>query len=100
MTTEPDLRARNLRTLALLAALFVVPLALAFFTYYGTSWRPLARVNHGELIIACAGAAGKRTARRYCPRRRRRPPRCSATSGRWSTSATAAARMPAGRRCT
>ena len=50
-TNEPDLRARNLRTLALLAALFVVPLALAFFTYYGTSWRPLARVNHGELII-------------------------------------------------
>jgi cytochrome oxidase Cu insertion factor (SCO1/SenC/PrrC family) len=50
-TTEPALRARNLRTLALLAALFVVPLALAFFTYYGTSWRPLARVNHGELIV-------------------------------------------------
>jgi len=50
-TTEPALRARNLRTLALLASLFVVPLALAFFTYYGTAWRPLARVNHGELII-------------------------------------------------
>lgn len=50
-TSEPDLRARNLRTLALLAALFVVPLALAFFTYYGTSWRPPARVNHGQLII-------------------------------------------------
>ena len=49
-TSEPELRARNLRTLALLASLFVVPLALAFFTYYGTSWRPLARVNHGELI--------------------------------------------------
>jgi hypothetical protein len=50
-TTDPGLRARNLRTLALLASLFVVPLALAFFTYYGTAWRPLARVNHGELII-------------------------------------------------
>ena len=50
-TTDPGLRARNLRTLALLAALFVVPLALAFFTYYGTSWRPPTRVNHGELII-------------------------------------------------
>ena len=48
--TEPGLRARNLRTLALLAALFLVPLALAFFIYYGTAWRPLARVNHGELI--------------------------------------------------
>jgi hypothetical protein len=50
-TTEPDLRARNLRTLGLLAALFVVPLALAFFTYYGTAWRPLTRVNHGQLIL-------------------------------------------------
>ncbi len=44
------LRARNLRTLALLAALFLVPLALAFFTYYGSSWRPSRTVNHGRLI--------------------------------------------------
>jgi hypothetical protein len=44
------LRARNLRTLALLAALFLVPLALAFFTYYGSSWRPTHTVNHGRLI--------------------------------------------------
>jgi hypothetical protein len=50
-TTQPGLRARNLRTLLLLASLFVVPLGLAFFTYYGTAWRPIARVNHGELII-------------------------------------------------
>jgi hypothetical protein len=49
-TTEAGLRARNLRTLGLLAALFLVPLAVAFFTYYGTAWRPLGRVNHGELI--------------------------------------------------
>jgi hypothetical protein len=44
------LRARNLRTLGALAALFVLPLALAFFAYYGTSWRPAGRVNHGVLI--------------------------------------------------
>ena len=44
------LRARNLRTLAALAALFLLPLALAFFTYYGTGWRPGAHVNHGQLI--------------------------------------------------
>ena len=44
------LRARNLRTLAALAALFLVPLVLAFFIYYGTGWRPAARVNHGTLI--------------------------------------------------
>ncbi len=45
-----DLRARNLRTLALLAALFLLPLALAFFAYYATGWRPSAHVNHGQLI--------------------------------------------------
>ena len=47
---QAELRARNLRTLAVLAALFLAPLALAFFTYYGTDWRPGARVNHGQLI--------------------------------------------------
>jgi len=46
----PDLRARNLRTLAALAALFLVPLALSFWMYYATDWRPAGRVNHGELI--------------------------------------------------
>jgi hypothetical protein len=45
-----ELRARNLRTLAVLAALFLAPLALAFFTYYGTDWRPSAHINHGVLI--------------------------------------------------
>jgi hypothetical protein len=47
---DPGLRARNLRTLALLAGLFLVPLALAFCTYYGSAWRPGRTVNHGELI--------------------------------------------------
>jgi hypothetical protein len=42
--------ARNLGTVGALAALFLVPLALAFFTYYGTDWRPAQRVNHGVLI--------------------------------------------------
>ena len=45
-----QLRARNLRTLGALAALFLLPLAVAFFTYYATSWRPVGRVNHGVLI--------------------------------------------------
>ena len=44
------LRARNLRTLGLLAALFLLPLVLAFCTYYGTAWRPAGHVNHGTLI--------------------------------------------------
>jgi hypothetical protein len=48
--TPGQLRARNLRTLALLAALFLVPLLIAFCTYYGSSWRPARTVNHGLLI--------------------------------------------------
>lgn len=48
--TERQLRARNLRTLALLASLFVLPLLIAFWAYYGTGWRPVHHVNHGELI--------------------------------------------------
>jgi hypothetical protein len=44
------LRARNLRTLAALAALFFLPLLVSFWLYYGTSWRPAGHVNHGELI--------------------------------------------------
>jgi hypothetical protein len=49
-TPDPRaLRARNLRTLAALAALFLAPLAIAFFTYYGTGWRPARLVNHGVL---------------------------------------------------
>lgn len=49
--TEPRLRARNLRTLAVLAGLFLLPLLLAFCMYYGSDWRPAQRINHGELII-------------------------------------------------
>ncbi len=45
-----DLRMRNLRMLAVLAALFLLPLLLSFWMYYGTAWRPASRVNHGELI--------------------------------------------------
>ncbi|MGC1730608.1 MAG: hypothetical protein WA747_14675 [Steroidobacteraceae bacterium] len=50
VTAQAGLRARNLRTVAALAALFLVPLALAFFTYYATGWRPIRHVNHGTLI--------------------------------------------------
>jgi hypothetical protein len=49
-TPARALRERNLRTLAGLAALFGLPLVIAFFTYYGTGWRPAGRVNHGVLI--------------------------------------------------
>lgn len=49
-TSADALRARNLRTLAALAALFFVPLLASFWLYYGTSWRPAGHVNHGDLI--------------------------------------------------
>jgi hypothetical protein len=45
-----SVRTQNLRTVAALAALFLLPLLLAFYTYYGTAWRPAGRVNHGSLI--------------------------------------------------
>lgn len=47
---ENQLRARNLRLLGALGGLFLLPLALAFWMYYGTGWRPIRTVNHGELI--------------------------------------------------
>lgn len=45
-----ELRSRNLRTVFLLAALFMLPLAASFYLYYGAGWRPAGSANHGELI--------------------------------------------------
>ena len=47
---EDNLRARNLRTVGLLAGLFLLPLALSFWLYYGLHWHPAGMTNHGELI--------------------------------------------------
>jgi hypothetical protein len=44
------LRSRNLRTVAALAGLFLVPLVASFWMYYGGGWQPGGRSNHGELI--------------------------------------------------
>lgn len=52
------LRHRNLLTLAGLAALFLIPLLASFWLYYGTSWRPPDRVNHGVLISPPRRLAG------------------------------------------
>lgn len=49
-TTVKELRSRNLRTLAVLAGLFLLPLLVSFWAYYATDWRPAAHVNHGELV--------------------------------------------------
>jgi hypothetical protein len=43
-------RARNLRTVGALAALYLLPLALAFYVYYASGWRPPGHLNRGTLI--------------------------------------------------
>jgi len=53
MTSDPiapELRSRNLRTILLLAALFLLPLVASFVLYYGNLWRPSGSAAHGELI--------------------------------------------------
>jgi cytochrome oxidase Cu insertion factor (SCO1/SenC/PrrC family) len=47
---DPQLRRRNFRTVFALAALFMLPLLLSFWLYYGWHWRPAGMTNHGELI--------------------------------------------------
>jgi hypothetical protein len=44
-----SLRSRNLRTIAVLAALFLLPLVIAFVMYYG-GWSPADQSIHGELF--------------------------------------------------
>jgi len=48
--TDAAARRRSRAGLITLAALFFVPLALSFYLYYGTSWRPSGGAQHGELI--------------------------------------------------
>lgn len=48
--TDASARRRSRAGLIALAALFFVPLALSFYLYYGTSWRPSGGAQHGELI--------------------------------------------------
>ena len=46
----PALMKKNRRPLLLLVVIFIAPLAFAFWLYYGSSWRPAQRTNHGELV--------------------------------------------------
>ncbi len=43
--------ARGRRNLVGVAALFFLPLGLAFWLYYAGGWRPAGATNHGELIV-------------------------------------------------
>ena len=45
-----DSRARGRRTLLLVAAVFLVPVAVAFTLYYGKLWRPAGSASKGQLI--------------------------------------------------
>jgi len=45
----PGSRSSRLPLLGL-ALLFLAPLAVAFWVYYGSAWRPSGRTNHGTLI--------------------------------------------------
>jgi hypothetical protein len=48
---RPAAPARGKRPLlVVMLILFAAPLAAAFWLYYGSSWRPSVRTNHGELI--------------------------------------------------
>jgi len=49
-TLDPELHRRNFRTVFALGGLFLLPLLLSFWLYYGVHWRPLGTTNHGELI--------------------------------------------------
>ena len=47
---DPELHRRNFRTVFALGGLFLLPLLLSFWLYYGLHWRPPGTTNHGELI--------------------------------------------------
>ena len=58
-TPDPAAVRRGRRQLVVLAALFFVPLAVAFWLYYGPhGWRPAGGTNKGELIDPARPAAG------------------------------------------
>jgi hypothetical protein len=41
-----------------LVVLFAAPLGLAFWLYYGSSWRPASHTNHGQLIAPVVPVPG------------------------------------------
>jgi hypothetical protein len=45
-----DSRAHGRRTLLIVAAVFLLPVAVAFTLYYGKLWRPAGSASKGELI--------------------------------------------------
>jgi len=77
-------RTRNLRTIGALAALFLMPLALSFWMYYGVGWHPAGRTNHGELLQPALPLPHAEVLE---------------VNGRWYTSGRAVATQPAAMHC-
>ncbi|MBS0387544.1 MAG: hypothetical protein JSR15_03600 [Proteobacteria bacterium] len=50
MTQRTQPSHPNRKPVLLLVVLFLAPLAAAFWLYYGSSWRPALRTNHGTLV--------------------------------------------------
>ncbi|MEY4763161.1 MAG: hypothetical protein RLZZ200_3017 [Pseudomonadota bacterium] len=48
--TETSPQRGNRQTLYILIVMFFLPVAVAFYLYYGSDWRPVGQTNHGELI--------------------------------------------------
>jgi len=59
-----DSRRRGRRVLLILAAMFLLPVVVAFALYYGNIWRPAGSASKGELITPAQplNAAGLRQA--------------------------------------
>ncbi len=62
MNMPPAAARSNRRPLLIMLVLFGAPLAGAFWLYYGSSWRPSLRTNHGELIEPVVALPGQRAA--------------------------------------
>ena len=59
----PPAAARSNRLpLFIILVVFAAPLAGAFWLYYGSSWRPSLRTNHGKLIEPAIALPGQRAA--------------------------------------
>jgi hypothetical protein len=73
MNEATPTRPHSRRMLILLAALFLIPLAVSFYLYYASGWRPGGQVNHGELItppralpaVSLATPSGENTASEF-----------------------------------
>ena len=50
MNSSTRKRTRGRQHFLVLGLVFAAPLGCAFWLYYGSSWRPQARTNHGTLI--------------------------------------------------